>query len=140
VEENSVKGRYKMKILDENGKELATYDAEKGYLTSETIVIAHHDAVEAKAGKSHVEVVKEYDNGGKDVITVWDEKPTEAKEAWDETEEIQKYILYTVDELKAIADAKAEAERLAALPSTEERLKATEDAIMAMVLGGTSNV
>ena len=90
-----------MKILDENGKELTAYDAEKGYLTTETIVIAHHDAVEAKTGKSHVEVIKEYLNGGKDVITIWDEKPTEAKAAYDETEEIQRYHAYTEDELKA---------------------------------------
>lgn len=129
-----------MRILDENGKELTTYDAEKGFLTKEKLVIAHHDAVEAKAGKSHVEVVREYENGGKDVITIWDEQPTEAKEAYDETEEIQRYHDYTEDELKTIADAKAEAERLASLPTVEERLKATEDAIMAMALGGTSNV
>lgn len=127
-----------MRILDENGEELTTYDAEKGYLTTETIIIAHHDAVEAKAGKSHVEVIKEYLNGGKDVITVWDEKPTEAKAAYDETEEIQRYHAYTEDELKAIADAKAEAERLAALPTVEERLKATEDALMNIMIRSNS--
>ena len=129
-----------MRILDKDNDEITSPDLESGYLTRETIVIAHHDAVEAKAGKSHVEVVKEYPNGGKDVVTVWDESPTEAKEAYDETEQIQRYILYTAEELKAIADAKAEAERLASLPTVEERLKATEDAIMAMALGGTSNV
>ena len=129
-----------MKILDVNGKEIEKPNLENGYLTSEAIVIAHHDAVEAKAGKSHIEVVKEYGNGGKDVVTVWDEQPTEAKEAYDETEEIQRYILYSAEELEKIADAKAEVERLASLPTVEERLKATEDAIMAMALGGTSNV
>jgi hypothetical protein len=127
-----------MRILDKDNNEITSPDLEKGYLKAETIVIKHHEAVEAKQGKSHIEVVKEYGNGGKDVITVWDEKPTEAKEAWDETEEIQKYILYTVDELKAIADAKAESERLASLPSTEERLKATEDALMNIMIGGNS--
>ena len=129
-----------MKILDENGKELTTYDAEKGYLTKEEIVIAHHDAVEAKAGKSHVEVVREYENGGKDVVTVWDEEPTEAKEAYDETEEIKRYHAYTDEQLAEREKTKAEAERLASLPTVEERLKATEDAIMVMALGGASNV
>jgi hypothetical protein len=129
-----------MRILDKDNNEITSPDLEKGYLKIETIVIKHHDAVEAKAGKSHAEVVKEYLNGGKDVITVWDEKPTEAKAAYDETEEIQRYHAYTEDELKAIADAKAEAERIASLPTVEERLKATEDAIMAMALGDTSNV
>ena len=129
-----------MRILDKDNNEITSPDLEKGYLKNETIVIKHHEAVEASPGKSHIEVVKEYDNGGKDVVTVWDEKPTEAKEAWAETEEIQRYILCSADELSKIADAKAESERLASLPSTEERLKATEDAIMAMALGGTSNV
>ena len=69
-----------MRILDKNNNEIENPDLEKGYLKTETIVIKHHEAVEAKQGKSHIEVVKEYDNGGKDVITVWDEKPTEAVE------------------------------------------------------------
>lgn len=99
-----------MRILDNDNNEVTSPDLEKGYLKAETIVIKHHDAVEAKQGKSHIEIVKEYDNGGKDVITVWDEKPTEAKEAWDETEEIQRYILYSADELEKIAKAKEEAE------------------------------
>ena len=92
-----------MRILDGNNKEIAKPDLGKGYLTNETIVIAHHEAVEAKPGKSHIEVVKEYDNGGKDVVTVWDEEPVEAKEAYDETEEIQRYHAYTEDELTKMA-------------------------------------
>lgn len=95
-----MKGDSAMRILDENNNAVDNADLEKGYLTTETIVIAHHDAVEASPGKSHTEVVKEYPNGGKDVITIWDEEPVEAKDAYDETEEIQRYHLYTEEELK----------------------------------------
>lgn len=99
-----------MRTLDESNNVVENADLEKGYLTTETIVIAHHDAVEASPGKSHVEVVKEYPNGGKDVVTVWDEEPVEAQNAYDETEEIQRYHLYTEEELKQRELEKKEAE------------------------------
>lgn len=99
-----------MRILDENNNVIENADLEKGYLMTETIVIAHHEAVKAKPGKSHTEVVKEYPNGGKDVVTVWDEEPTDSKDAYDETEEIQRYHLYTEEELKQRKLEKEEAE------------------------------
>ena len=130
-----------MKILDKENNEITSPDLEKGYLKNETIVIKHHDAVEAKPGKSHIEVVKEYENGGKDVITVWDEKPTEAKEAWDETEEIQRYIPYSADELEKIAKAKEEAEnketKLNALYNADMTFSDVVDAIAGLMYGGT---
>lgn len=95
-----MKGDSAMRILDENNNAVDNADLEKGYLITETIVIAHHNAVKASPGKSHMEVVKEYPNGGKDVVTIWDEEPVEAKDAYDETEEIQRYHLYTDEELK----------------------------------------
>ena len=129
-----------MKILDESGKEITAYDAEKGYLTKEEIVIAHHDAVEAKAGKSHIEVVREYENGGKDVVTVWDEEPTEAKEAYDETEEIQRYHAYTEDELAKMARAKEESEnrqkKLDSLYNADMSFADVVDAVAGMLYGG----
>ena len=130
-----------MRILDKDNNEVTNPNLEKGYLKDETIVIRHHDAVEAKQGKSHIEVVKEYDNGGKDVITVWDEKPTEAEEAWDETEEIQRYIPYTADELSKIAKAKEEAEnketKLNALYNADMTFSDVVDAIAGLMYGGT---
>ena len=88
-----------MKILDKNNNELKNIDLEKGYTVNETI-ITHHDAIQTKPGRCHTEIIKEYINGGKDVITVWDEKPTEGRDAYDETEEIQRYYEYTEDEIK----------------------------------------
>lgn len=129
-----------MRILDENGKELTTYDSEKGYLTEEKLVIAHHDAVEAKAGRSHIEVVREYENGGKDVVTVWDEEPTEAKEAYDETEEIQRYHAYTEDELAEMAKAKEESEnrqkKLNSLYNADMTFSDVVDAVAGLLYGG----
>ena len=130
-----------MRILDVNDKEVKNPDLEKGYLKAETIVIKHHDAVEAKQGKSHIEVVKEYGNGGKDVITVWDEKPTEAKAAYDETEEIQRYILYSADELAKNAKAKEEAEnkeaKLNSLYNADMTFSDVVDAVAGLLYGGT---
>ena len=129
-----------MRILDVNDKEVKNPDLEKGYLKAETIVIKHHDAVEAKQGKSHIEVVKEYGNGGKDVITVWDEKPTEAKAAYDETEEIQRYILYSADELAKNAKAKEEAEnkeaKLNSLYNADMTFSDVVDAVAGLLYGG----
>ena len=110
-----------MRILDQNNKEITSPDLDQGHLEVEQIVIAHHDAVEASPGKSHIEVLREYTNGGRDVITVWDEEPVEAKDAWDETETIQRYIPYTEDELKERAE-QVEAERKAELTPTNSDL------------------
>lgn len=112
-----------MRILDQNDNEIteAIIDLEKGHIDIETIVTAHHDAVEASPGKSHIEVIKKYPNGGQDVVTVWDEDPVEAKDAWDEKETIQRYIPYTESELKERAE-QAEAERKAGLVPTNSDL------------------
>lgn len=99
-----------MRTLDENNNVIENADLEKGYLTTETIVIAHHDAIKASSGKSHIEIVREYPNGGKDVATIWDEEPTEARDAYDETEEIQRYHLYSDEELKQREEKKKESE------------------------------
>lgn len=134
-----------MKIIDEQGNIITNPDLTLGYLKND-IEKVHHDEIPAVEGvppKVHYETIAEYPNGGKDVKEIIDEEGVEGHAeipAWDEDSPIQRYILYTAEELKAIADAKAEAERLAALPSTEDRLKAAEDALMIMMLGGTSGV
>ena len=130
-----------MRILDSNNIEVINPDLEKGYLRTETIITNHHNAVEAKPGRSHIEVVKEYSNGGKDVITVWDEKPTEAKPAYDETENIQRYILYSANELAKIRKDKEEAEnkemKLNSLYNADMTFSDVVDAIAELAYGGT---
>ena len=61
-----------MRILDEQGNELETYDNTKGYLVNDKVLIAHHEAVEAVEEQGHFETVAEYPNGGKDVEWVVD--------------------------------------------------------------------
>ena len=130
-----------MRILDKDNNEVTNPNLEKGYLKDETIVIRHHDAVEAKQGKSHIEVVKEYDNGGKDVITVWDEKPVEAKAAYDETEDIQRYIPYTAEELEKIATAKEKENdrktKINSLYDADMTFEDVVDVIAELAYGGT---
>lgn len=99
-----------MRILDENNIEIENPDCELGYLKEEKLFIQHHEATEAVNEEGHYEVIAEYPNGGKDVKWIIDVEAAEAEEAWDEYEDIYRYILYTEEEL-------------------EERRKAAEEAI-----------
>lgn len=126
------------RILDAHGNELKQEDIDlnAGKLVDETITV-HHDAVEGVKEVSHVEVLKEYyetgpdgepvldEDGhkivfGKDVKTIIDVPGVEAKEAWDEQEEIQRYIPYTAEELDKIAKEKADAQASAAVAAAEK--------------------
>lgn len=126
------------RILDAHGNELELEDIDLnvGKLVDETITV-HHDAVEGVEEVSHVEVLKEYyetgpdgapvldEDGhkiifGKDVKTIIDVPGVEAKEAWDEQEEIQRYIPYTAEELDKIAKEKADAQARAAVAAAEK--------------------
>lgn len=118
-----------MRILDQNDKDItaSTIDLTKGHLEIETIVTAHHDAVEASPGKSHIEIIKKYPNGGRDVITVWDEEPVKAKAAYDETETIQRYVLYTDAELAERKAQKEALEKAALVPTPSDLSDASVD-------------
>lgn len=126
------------RILDAHGNELKLEDLDlnAGKLVDETITV-HHDAVEGVEEVSHVEVLKEYyetgpdgspvldEDGhkivfGKDVKTIVDVPGVEAKDAWDEQEEIQRYIPYTTEELDKIAKEKADAQASAAVAAAEK--------------------
>lgn len=126
------------RILDAQGNELKLEDLDlnAGKLVDETITV-HHDAVEGVEEVSHVEVVKEYyetgpdgepvldEDGhkivfGKDVKTIIDVPGVEAKPAYDEQEEIQRYIPYTAEELDKIAKEKADAQASAAVADAEK--------------------
>lgn len=117
-----------MKIIDSNGNPIEAPDLTKGYLKQETQTI-HHDAVAGVEEVSHYEY-KTYPNGGRDRITVVDVPGVEGKDAWDETIERQRYILYTAAELAAQEKARKEAEEKAQLPTAEERLAALEAAML----------
>ena len=118
-----------MKIIDSNGNTIENPDLTKGYLKPETQTI-HHDAVAGVKEVSHYETITEYPNGGKDVRKVVDAPGVIAKEAYDEEIEVQRYVLYTAEELAEQEKARKEAEERAQLPTAEERLAALEAAML----------
>ncbi len=88
-----------MRIFNEmKTEELFNVDESKGKI-KEDVIVTHHDAIEGTRGKSHYEVTKVYPNGARDLKEIWDEKPIEGREAWDEYENILVYVPYTQSEL-----------------------------------------
>lgn len=92
-----------MKILDELDNELNAneLDFSKGYLKEEKIFIKHHDAISAVEEQGHYETIREYPNGGRDVEWIIDVPEVEAKEAYDEYEDIQRFVKFTQKELNS---------------------------------------
>lgn len=138
-----------MKIIDINGNPMETPDLSLGWLEDKTQTI-HHDAVAGVEEVSHYETLAEYPNGGKDVQKIVDVPGVEAKDAWDEEEQVQVYHLYTAEELAAQAEAKKKAEEAAAaeakkkaeleaVPGRMDALEAANDDLvlmMADLIGG----
>lgn len=116
-----------MRILDTNDIEITSPDLHKGKLVLEKIFVANHPAVKEVAETGHYETVAEYPNGGKDVAWVVDVPGVEAQEAWDEYEDIHRYVPYTEEEL-------AEQNK----PTQEDRIAALEAALLEM-MGVTVN-
>lgn len=88
-----------MRIFDETKTvELTEYDLTKGYMKSDVIEteIPEQPAVEEQY---HYEVVREYENGGKDIQKVIDVEAKAYLPARVEREEIGVYIPYTEREL-----------------------------------------
>lgn len=99
-----------MKVYNQDKTEILTeYDLEKGYLKADKRFVKRHKAVKAVEGQGHYETVKEYPNGGKEVEWVVDVPGVEAREAYDEYEDVQVYTPYTEKELanREIAELKA---------------------------------
>lgn len=87
-----------MEIYNENMEPIENPDLTAGYLKP-SIRTEHHDAIEGVQEKWHYEVVKEYQNGGKEVQKVVDVPGLEAKPAWDDEIPIHIYVPYTQEEL-----------------------------------------
>lgn len=140
-----------MKIIDINGNPMESPDLSLGWLEDKTQTI-HHDAVAGVEEVSHYETLAEYPNGGKDVKKIIDVPGVEAKDAWDEEEQVRVYHLYTAEELAAQAEAKKKAEEAAAaeakkkaeletVPGRMDALEAANDDLvlmMADLIGGSN--
>lgn len=150
-----------MKIIDSNGVEIANPDLTKGYLKQETQTV-HHDAVAGVEEVSHYETETLPDGTpaiyydadgrekGRDVRKVVDVPGVVAQNAYDEEVEVQRYVLYTAEELAAQAEAKKKAEEAAAaeakkkaeletVPGRMDALEAANDDLvlmMADLIGG----
>ena len=105
-----------MKIYDEALKnEITEPDLEKGKLVDAKRLVAHH---EEQQRVIHLEIMEGTDVFGGLRHEVED---TPYKAAWDEYEDVQKYVPYTKAELdKIAADKKAEEERKAAEEQAEK--------------------
>lgn len=127
-----------MKIIDENGAALENPDLTLGWLRDETEAVEHP----AQAGVpelSHYETVAEYPNGGKDVRKIIDREGVPARDAWTEQIPIQRYILYTAEELAAKEEERKKAEAREKLPERVDALETANDDIilmMADLIGG----
>ena len=95
-----------MRILDIFNNIVEEPNFEVGHLVEDRIFIAHHEAVEGRVEEGHYEVIAEYPNGGKDVAWVVDVEAIEACEAWDEYEDILRFVEYTEEELQAMEEAR----------------------------------
>lgn len=150
-----------MKIIDSNGNPIEATDLTKGYLKPETRTV-HHDAVEGVEEVSHYETETLPDGApaiyydadgrekGRDVRKVVDVPGVDPQPAWDEEVPVQRYILYTAEELAAQAEAKKKAEEAAAaeakkkaeletVPGRMDALEAANDDLvlmMADLIGG----
>lgn len=150
-----------MKIININGNPIEAPDLTKGYLKPETQTI-HHDAVAGVEEVSHYETetlpdgtpAVYYDadgrEKGRDVRKVVDVPGVDPQPAWNEEVPVQRYILYTAEELAAQAEAKKKAEEAAAaeakkkaeletVPGRMDALEAANDDLvlmMADLIGG----
>lgn len=118
-----------MKIVDENGVELTGEpDLTLGRLVDDAEIV-HHEATHAVEKVSHWVTTRTYPNGSRDVEEVVDVEPVAAKDAWDETVPIQRYIKYTQDELDEQARQQEHETKMAQMPETVEQLKAENEAL-----------
>lgn len=105
-----------MKVYDVNDNLLAEddkdfeYSEDDGYTYEDSRVIKHHEAIEYQPEirderPEAAIVLAEYPNGGKDIEQPILQEEVEAKDAWDETEEIFRYIEYPEEEKQRKRDA-----------------------------------
>ena len=128
-----------MKIIDDKtGLEIQNPDLTQGWLHDETEAV-EHPAQEGVPELSHYETVAEYPSGGKDVRKVIDREGVPAQDAWTEQVPIQRYILYTAEELAAKEEERKKAEAREKLPERVDELETANDDIilmMADLIGG----
>lgn len=128
-----------MKIIDDKtGLEIQNPDLTQGWLHDETEPV-EHPATDEVPEESHYETIAEYPNGGKDVRKVIDREGVPAKDALTEQVPIQRYILYTAEELAAQEDERKKQAEREALPETVKALQ-DENAMLKQCLMEMSEI
>lgn len=116
-----------MKTYDESGNLIEDFELnpDLGYVTTETRVIEHHDAVPEQP--QTYKVIPKWANkaGSKLNVRVIDQPYQPAIPAYDDTETVQVYHPYTAKELKEREDQKRAAEEAEA--EAEARRREAED-------------
>lgn len=110
-----------MRILDENNVEITSPDLNLGRLVADKVFVARHEAVEGVQEQWHYETIATYSNGGKDVKKIIDIPGVAAADAWDEYEDVQRYVRYTAEELAELNRPTAE-ERISKLEAQNQML------------------
>ncbi|MBQ3011345.1 MAG: hypothetical protein IJD81_09160 [Oscillospiraceae bacterium] len=121
-----------MRILDEYNVEITSPDYGLGYCREDRLFVTRHPAVEAVSEVFHYEYT-DYPNGGRDRRKVVDREAVAAADAWDEYEDILRYVRYTESELAARQAAAEEAYR----NSPEYRIRELEEALELLLSGVT---
>lgn len=126
----------------EKTQEITNPDLSLGRLVADKLFVEHHDAVPAVVGKTSEELAQErqaqgaevffnelrglwyyvdrkFENGGRSVKALYPVQAVEAKEAWDEYEDIYIYVPYTEEELEVIKAQKKISEYKAYLSQTD---------------------
>lgn len=101
-----------MRILDELGREVAFPGYRKGRLVPDRVLVCCHEAVPEQKEEFHYQVVKEFPNGGREVRRIIDRPGIPAKPAWEEFEEILRYVPYTPAEKCLATDRAADTDAL----------------------------
>lgn len=97
-------------------------DLEKGYLKPDKKFVMHHDAIEGREAVYQDREVEE-EGGGISIYKDLISPAVEAKEAYDEYENIQVFVFYTQEELKHRADMKRHAELKEELAKIKEDIE-----------------
>lgn len=125
-----------IEIRDYNGSIIENPDLEKGYLEPREEIIIVEEEQEATEGKFHLELIKEYPNGGKEFKKVWDEIPKPYKEAVKNVKKYFEYISYSDEQLEKIKQEKEELEKNS-LDKQIDNIQVALAEVYELVVGGT---
>ena len=87
-----------MRILNQKDLEITQPDLTVGRLIPDKHFVCHHEAVQEVAEQFHLEVKETYANGGHDMKKVIDVAYVPPQDAWDEYEDILRYVPFTAAE------------------------------------------